>query len=218
MSAIGTSSGDIRMSYLNLLIVQLQNQNPLEPMDNNQMAMQLAQLSQLEQMESMSNSFAKSLLVQQVNQASGLIGKQVTYFVPGEDEPRTGVVTQVVLIRGQPILGVGNDAVDPGDVILIQDAAAPPPVLPAPDPSPGDDDDEDDSPTDVVGPVTGDGDDENDDVLADGGGTSGEALAALQGGSVLWDSTTDRAAAARTYALATEPSRTVTGLTDATQA
>jgi len=150
MSAIGTSSDDIRMSYLNLLITQLQNQNPLEPMDNNQMAMQLAQLSQLEQMERMSDSFAKSLLVQQVDQASGLIGKQVTYFVPGEDEPRTGVVNQVVLIRGQPILGVGNDAVDPADVILIQDAAVPPPVMPPSEPATPVVDDEDDEPNELA--------------------------------------------------------------------
>ena len=221
MSAIGTSSGDIRMSYLNLLITQLQNQNPLEPMDNNQMAMQLAQLSQLEQMESMSNSFAKSLLVQQVDQAAGMIGKQVTYFVPGENEPRTGIVTQVVIIRGQPVLGVGNDAVDPADVIVIQDPSAPAPVMPPPDPLPPADDDEDDE-DDVVTAVTGgsnndDGSDESANELA-AAMTTNTALAALQGGTAMWDSALDRAAAARTYALAAEPRVAAVSLADALQA
>jgi len=176
MSVLGTNSSEIGMSYLNLLIVQLQNQNPLEPMDNNQMAMQLAQLSQLEQMEHLSSNFAKSLLVQQVDQASGMIGKQVTYFVPGENEPRTGIVSQVVIIRGQPVLGVGNDAVDPTDVIVIQDPTVPPPVLPPSNSSNSssladDDEDDDDSLADLVNPTgggsgTGDEDDELGGLLA----------------------------------------------------
>ena len=48
-----SSASKIQMDYMNLLITQLQNQNPLEPLDNNQMATQLAQLSQLQQLESM---------------------------------------------------------------------------------------------------------------------------------------------------------------------
>ncbi|MCL2700323.1 MAG: hypothetical protein FWE88_01365 [Phycisphaerae bacterium] len=200
MSVFGTGSGDMRMSYLNLLIVQLQNQNPLEPMDNNQMAMQLAQLSQLEQMENMSNSFAKSLLVQQVDQASGLIGKQVTYFVPGENDPRTGVVNQVVLIRGQPMLGVGNDAVNPADVILIQEPDAPPPVLPAPPPAdPGDNDDDDDD--DVVPPIASATDTEDDEA--------GDEFAAAD----VWASALAASAATRAYARSAESARGATGLT-----
>ena len=217
MSVLGTGSSDIRMSYLNLLITQLQNQNPLEPMDNNQMAMQLAQLSQLEQMETMSNSFARSLLVQQVDQASGLIGKQVTYFVPGEDTARTGVVNQVVLIRGQPILGVGNDAVDPADVILIQDATLPPPATPSPEPSKPVDDVHNEA-ADVVPPMSSDSGAETGDELADGrdaAAITSEALAALQGESV---ATVGPVAAARTYARAAAGPRAVTGLTDALQA
>ena len=34
------------MDYMTLLITELQNQNPLEPLDNQQMAQQLAQFSQ----------------------------------------------------------------------------------------------------------------------------------------------------------------------------
>ena len=32
------SASSIQMDYMKLLITQLQNQNPLEPMDNNEMA------------------------------------------------------------------------------------------------------------------------------------------------------------------------------------
>jgi len=59
-SAIGTAS-DIQMDYMKLLITQLQNQNPLEPLNNNEMASQLAQFSQLQQLESMNSTFAQVL-------------------------------------------------------------------------------------------------------------------------------------------------------------
>jgi len=44
VSGYGQNSGEIRDTYLKLLITQLQNQNPLDPMDNSEMASQLAQL------------------------------------------------------------------------------------------------------------------------------------------------------------------------------
>ena len=45
------SSSDIQLDYMKLLVTQLRNQNPLEPMDSNDMASQLAQFSQLQQLE-----------------------------------------------------------------------------------------------------------------------------------------------------------------------
>ncbi|MHC4424212.1 MAG: flagellar hook capping FlgD N-terminal domain-containing protein, partial [Planctomycetota bacterium] len=44
------SASDIQMDYMKLLITQLQNQNPLEPLSNNEMASQLAQFSSLQQL------------------------------------------------------------------------------------------------------------------------------------------------------------------------
>ena len=55
------SATTIQADYLEVLIAQLQNQNPLEPMDNTEMASQLAQFSQLQQLESMNSNFAKVL-------------------------------------------------------------------------------------------------------------------------------------------------------------
>ena len=75
-SAINSAS-DIQMNYMKLLITQLQNQNPLEPMDNNDMASQLAQFSQLQQLETMNSSFADVLSATEQNYANSLIGKDI---------------------------------------------------------------------------------------------------------------------------------------------
>jgi flagellar basal-body rod modification protein FlgD len=83
VSAITTAS-DIQMDYMKLLITQLQNQNPLEPLDNNEMASQLAQFSQLQQLESMNASFADILVTSERTYASSLIGREVSFLVETE--------------------------------------------------------------------------------------------------------------------------------------
>jgi len=78
------SASNIQMDYMKLLVTQLQNQNPLEPMDDNEMASQLAQFSQLSQLESMSSSFAEVLKTTERSYANLLLGKNVTFYSPDE--------------------------------------------------------------------------------------------------------------------------------------
>lgn len=78
------SATSIQMDYMKLLIAQLQNQNPLEPLDNNEMASQLAQFSQLQQLESMNTSFSEVLSLTNRSYANSLLGKNVTFYA--EDE------------------------------------------------------------------------------------------------------------------------------------
>jgi flagellar hook assembly protein FlgD len=118
-SAINSSS-TIQMDYMKLLVTQLQNQNPLEPMDNNQMASQLTQISQLQQLESMSTSFADVLATTKRNYANSLLSKNVTFFATNEttgtSEKKVGSVDSVFNnpTTGETLLGVtvgtGNEA------------------------------------------------------------------------------------------------------------
>ncbi len=80
VSATNTAS-NIQMDYMKLLITQLHNQNPLEPLDNNEMASQLAQFSQLQQLESMNTNFAKVLATTELTYANSLIGKEVSFML-----------------------------------------------------------------------------------------------------------------------------------------
>ena len=70
--------------FLNLLVTQLRNQNPLEPMKDQEFIAQLAQFSQLEQLENMNSSLAISTQVSYLmsqtianTMATTLIGKTV---------------------------------------------------------------------------------------------------------------------------------------------
>ena len=71
-------------AFLQLLVCQIQNQDPLNPQDDTQFVAQLATFSQLEQMQNLNATYEKS-------QAFSLIGKDV--IVNTEDS--TGKETQV---------------------------------------------------------------------------------------------------------------------------
>lgn len=114
-----TSSAQIQADYLHLLVTQLQNQDPMNPMDNSQMSSQLAQMSQLQEMENLNSSFSQVLQATQVNQASSLIGKQVSFIPDGQTEAVSGVVSGVAFNNGAVSLQVGPFAVSPNNLISI---------------------------------------------------------------------------------------------------
>jgi len=123
-AAIGTGSSDLQMQFMKLLVAQLQNQNPLEPMDNSDMTAQLAQISSLEQLEKV-NGYLSALQ----GQASGfgaalgaasLIGRQVSYAL-ADGTVAGGLVTGVVQQDGTFALAVGDQVVGLGAVLEIGD-------------------------------------------------------------------------------------------------
>lgn len=138
MSAVSSSlnsAGQIRSDYLNLLVTQLRNQNPLDPMDSNDMSSQLALFSQLEQLENMSSTFQHVLLTEQRGQASDLIGKQISFRLgdafaeEGQDialtweqaeEEVAGVVEGVEVANGAVRVKVGSLRVDLADIRSIR--------------------------------------------------------------------------------------------------
>ena len=65
-------------SFLQLLTVQLQNQNPLSPLDTNQFTQQLVEFAGVQQQLNTNDSLATLVSLQQANQASqalGFVGK-----------------------------------------------------------------------------------------------------------------------------------------------
>lgn len=54
----GQAGGELgKNEFLTMLVAQMQNQDPMEPMDNAEMTAQLAQFSALEQMENLNSQF-----------------------------------------------------------------------------------------------------------------------------------------------------------------
>ena len=78
--------------FLKLFLAQLQNQNPLEPMQDRDFLMQLAQFTQVENMEEMTHTLQKLHTLVTATQATALLGKQVLALQDGEVAPVEGKV------------------------------------------------------------------------------------------------------------------------------
>jgi flagellar basal-body rod modification protein FlgD len=80
--------------FLQLLVAQIQYQDPMNPQSDTDMAAQLAQFTSLQQATQSSSSLA-------MMQASGMVGSTVTVQVDSQNSA-TGVVTGVVMSNGTP--------------------------------------------------------------------------------------------------------------------
>jgi len=119
-TASGTVGSDqLRFDYMNLLITQLRNQNPLEPMNNSEMSSQLAQIAQLEQLEHINGTFERVLAATQVSQAATLVGKDVAFYSTTDGAVLTGRVDEVAFEDGEAFLIVGSYAIGIEDVLSV---------------------------------------------------------------------------------------------------
>ncbi|MDE5461197.1 MULTISPECIES: flagellar hook assembly protein FlgD [unclassified Bradyrhizobium] len=74
-----SSTGVDYNTFLRLLIAEMKNQDPTNPMDTSQYMSQFAQLSSVEQAMQTNNKLDALLSSQSLSQANGLIGKTVSF-------------------------------------------------------------------------------------------------------------------------------------------
>lgn len=147
-----------RDAFLQLLVQQLTNQDPLEPMDNTQMVTQLAQFSALEQQQALNSNFEDLSArvdflngnVDQLNfiSAQGMLGKYVEGF--NLDQEFVGGIVESVHLEGSivvltvdgelvpmtGVLGVADE--EPSEPIAEPDTGNPPAEEDEPQPTPED--------------------------------------------------------------------------------
>lgn len=94
LSASGSNSlADISQTeFLQLLLAQLQNQNPLNPMSDTDFATQLATLSEVGSLNNLNTNFGSLLQVQQLSGASALIGRTATYTPSDSSAAQQGTI------------------------------------------------------------------------------------------------------------------------------
>lgn len=113
MSAATTSAAKANVDYqsfLRLLVAEMKNQDPTQPMDSTQYIAQLASFSQVEQSIQVNSKLDNLLQLTQLTQAGSIIGKTVT----SADNSVSGVVSSVKL-TSEGLVAV----LDSGDNLLI---------------------------------------------------------------------------------------------------
>lgn len=108
--ATGALSGINSDQFLQLLVAQLQNQDPLDPVSDKDFINQLATLNTVQGLSSLNASFSEMLKLQQLTQGADLIGKTIEY-TPTGGEKTSGTVDSVAVQNGSYVLKVGNDTV-----------------------------------------------------------------------------------------------------------
>lgn len=105
-------------TFLQLLITQLKNQDPLNPQDSSQFVSQLAQFSSLEQMTALSTKMETVL----ENSAVSLIGKTVTVSDSSSSTGYVqGTVTGIVYYSNGPAVQVNGTNYPLSDVQNVGD-------------------------------------------------------------------------------------------------
>ncbi len=109
--------------FLLLLTKQLQNQDPLKPMDNMEFVAQMAQFSSLEQMTNMTKSI--DTLVTTSSQgykadAMGYLGMQVTATKADQSDPITGQVSAIRFEDGEAVFTVGTNDVKLSEITKVE--------------------------------------------------------------------------------------------------
>jgi flagellar hook assembly protein FlgD len=122
-SSTSSSAGstDVSAQFMTLLMAQLKNQNPLEPMDDSQLLNQMTSLNTLSELKSISEKIDNMAKASQSSYAASLIGKTIT---AADDAKGTvsGVVTSMQYIDGQYSLAIGSQNVALDDVIRVAEA------------------------------------------------------------------------------------------------
>ena len=115
-----TKKNDLdKMSFLKLLVTQLQNQDPMSPMEDTAFISQLATFSSLEQQTSTNESLSSVSKSQAATQAFAMIGSNIEYTSTNQDGVMSGKVESVSFVDGMPVLNVGTGKVNVSDVIKV---------------------------------------------------------------------------------------------------
>jgi flagellar basal-body rod modification protein FlgD len=116
-------------TFLTLLTTQLQNQNPLDPLDTNQFTQQLVQFASVEQQMNMNTQLQTLVSLQQTaqnSQALGFVGKTVT--VSGSTAPLTNGQAQWTFNPSTPATATFTITDSTGQTVFTQTGTVQPGV------------------------------------------------------------------------------------------
>lgn len=119
--------------FLKILITQLQNQDPMQPMEDKEFIAQMAQFSSVEQLVNISSKL--EALGKSLGTVSSMIGKEISWISSetnnddlswkadkGKDDSgalRQGIVDSIIVRDGVQYAKVGNDEIKLDEIIQV---------------------------------------------------------------------------------------------------
>ncbi len=119
-SGEGKQIGELgKDDFLLLLLAQLKNQDPMNPMQDTQFIAQMAQFSSLERMQELDRRMEMLLQVEQLGQANNLIGKDIEAATGEPGVNLKGTVDSVKMVDGEAVLSVEGKTVKLSAVLSV---------------------------------------------------------------------------------------------------
>ncbi|MEW9697718.1 flagellar hook capping FlgD N-terminal domain-containing protein [Paenibacillus sp. SI8] len=109
--------------FLKILITQLQNQDPTQPLQDKEFIAQMAQFTSVEQLTNMASEM--KLMRQSLGFVSGLIGKSITYTTTdssGATLEKTGIVDSITFKDGNQYASVKGEEISLDKLSKIENA------------------------------------------------------------------------------------------------
>ena len=94
--------------FLKLMIAELQNQDPLNPLENDELVAQIGQIRSVASTDKLTETLDSVLLGQNISSATNLIGAEVD-GISDDGQRVTGMVERVSVANGQPKLHLDLD-------------------------------------------------------------------------------------------------------------
>lgn len=108
-----------QQDFLKLLTIQLQQQDPMNPMEDTAFIAQMAQFSTLQQTTNLVQQMARLQAGQDVSTATGYIGREVT-VLDSDGSLISGEVSEVELVDGIPRIVIGDYSYSLSAVLLVK--------------------------------------------------------------------------------------------------
>lgn len=103
--------------YMKLMITQLENQNPMDPMDNSKMLSQMSDMASLEATKELQGSFDNVMELVNLTGGANLVGREVEYEQDGTTARAT--VDAVNVKDGQLNVQCGDKGLDLSDIKTV---------------------------------------------------------------------------------------------------
>lgn len=108
-----------QQEFMDLLVAQIQYQDPLNPTSQEDITAQLAQISTVSGIDQLNLQFSEMLEMQSVFEGASLVGTNVEYTSPSSSEVKTGEISEARVSNGALQLTVDGESISIGDINAV---------------------------------------------------------------------------------------------------
>ncbi len=112
-SSVGSTADQSQLSsqqFLQLLVAQLQYQDPSNPVDNATLMNETATLNQIQTMQQLATASTSQMAAEEQQTATNMVGKTVTYL-DSSNNTQSGYVSAATISGTSPTLTVGGQSI-----------------------------------------------------------------------------------------------------------